>query len=97
MEDAHAAIGDLSNDPNSPWYGYCFFAVYDGHGGGEVAQFAAHYIPELIKSKKLINSGSKFANNEDNFDLSKMSSMSCNIKDTSRKKYKINGQLSEDN
>ena len=32
MEDAHIAVTELNNDPNS-----CLFAVFDGHGGGEVA------------------------------------------------------------
>ncbi|CDW58588.1 protein phosphatase 1G [Trichuris trichiura] len=44
QEDAHNCI--LNFDGND----CCFFAVYDGHGGAEVAQFAAEEFPNFLKS-----------------------------------------------
>jgi protein phosphatase 1G len=44
MEDAHIAVTELNNDPNS-----CLFAVFDGHGGGEVAKFCQRYMPNEIQ------------------------------------------------
>jgi protein phosphatase 2C family protein 2/3 len=35
MEDAHTQILSLDNDKNA-----AFFAVYDGHGGPRVAEYA---------------------------------------------------------
>lgn len=36
MEDAHIAIPNLTNDIS-------LFAVFDGHGGAEVAKFCSEY------------------------------------------------------
>ncbi|KFD50769.1 hypothetical protein M513_08310, partial [Trichuris suis] len=44
QEDAHNCI--LNFDGSD----CCFFAVYDGHGGAEVAQFAAEEFPNFLKS-----------------------------------------------
>ncbi|KAH8265981.1 hypothetical protein KR026_005009 [Drosophila bipectinata] len=43
QEDAHNSI--LNFDKNAS-----FFAVYDGHGGAEVAQYCADKFPEFLKS-----------------------------------------------
>jgi protein phosphatase PTC2/3 len=43
MEDAHTQILSLNNDKNS-----AFFAVYDGHGGSRVAEYAGNHLHERI-------------------------------------------------
>eukprot|EP00096_Caligus_rogercresseyi_P002090 TRINITY_DN1389_c0_g1_i1.p1 TRINITY_DN1389_c0_g1~~TRINITY_DN1389_c0_g1_i1.p1 ORF type:complete len:613 (+),score=202.66 TRINITY_DN1389_c0_g1_i1:221-2059(+) len=45
QEDAHNAI--LSYDS-----GCCYFGVYDGHGGHEVAAYTALHLPKFIKDSK---------------------------------------------
>ncbi|XP_050310758.1 probable protein phosphatase CG10417 isoform X2 [Anthonomus grandis grandis] len=42
QEDAHNSILDFDE-------GVAFFAVYDGHGGHEVAQYCSEKLPEFIK------------------------------------------------
>lgn len=45
MEDAHIALNEL---PGHPTVG--LFAVFDGHGGGEIARFCAnHFVEQLLK------------------------------------------------
>jgi protein phosphatase 2C family protein 2/3 len=39
MEDAHTQLLSLNNDRNS-----AFFAVYDGHGGAKVAEYAGKHL-----------------------------------------------------
>ncbi|XP_015607689.1 probable protein phosphatase 2C T23F11.1 [Cephus cinctus] len=43
MEDCHVHILSLPDDPGTP-----FFAVYDGHGGAAVAQYAGKHLHEYI-------------------------------------------------
>uniref|UniRef100_A0A1I7Z135 protein-serine/threonine phosphatase n=1 Tax=Steinernema glaseri TaxID=37863 RepID=A0A1I7Z135_9BILA len=43
QEDAHNAIPEFSEDCS-------LFAVYDGHGGPEVAQYASLHFPEFLKN-----------------------------------------------
>ena len=43
MEDAHTQLLSLDNDKNS-----AFFAVYDGHGGHKVAEYAGFHLHEKI-------------------------------------------------
>jgi protein phosphatase PTC2/3 len=43
MEDAHTHILSLNNDKNS-----AFFAVYDGHGGSKVSEYAGVHLHERI-------------------------------------------------
>lgn len=43
MEDAHTQLLSLQNDKNSG-----FFAVYDGHGGAKVAEYAGNHLHEKI-------------------------------------------------
>ena len=43
MEDAHTHLLSLNNDKNA-----AFFAVYDGHGGSKVAEYAGNHLHERI-------------------------------------------------
>jgi len=45
FQDAHNAI--LKYDTNSS-----LFAVYDGHGGHEVAKYSAQHLPDFIKNNE---------------------------------------------
>jgi len=45
MEDAHTCITDLSGNLR----GVGLFAVFDGHGGAEVAKFCSKYISTMVK------------------------------------------------
>jgi serine/threonine protein phosphatase PrpC len=60
MEDAHIANVNFEN-------GVSLFAVFDGHGGPEVAKFCAEYFgPELLKNENYKNKNYKKAL-EENF------------------------------
>jgi len=50
MEDAHTQILSLNNDKNS-----AFFAVYDGHGGSKVAEYAGIHLHERILNQPSYN------------------------------------------
>ncbi|KAJ8912919.1 hypothetical protein NQ315_017249 [Exocentrus adspersus] len=50
QEDAHNCI--LTFDPNTS-----FFAVYDGHGGHEVAQYCSENLPQFIKDTQAYKDG----------------------------------------
>jgi protein phosphatase PTC2/3 len=50
MEDAHTQILSLNNDKNS-----AFFAVYDGHGGSRVAEYAGNHLHERILNQPSYN------------------------------------------
>lgn len=43
MEDSHTHILSLPDDPDTS-----FFAVYDGHGGASVAQYAGKHLHKFI-------------------------------------------------
>lgn len=43
MEDAHTHILSLPDDPSA-----AFFAVYDGHGGADVAQYAGKHLHKFV-------------------------------------------------
>lgn len=43
MEDAHTILLSLADDKDA-----CFFAVYDGHGGAKVAQYAGSHVHKKI-------------------------------------------------
>ena len=43
MEDAHTQLLSLDNDKNA-----AFFAVYDGHGGSRVAEYAGMHLHDRI-------------------------------------------------
>eukprot|EP00830_Metopus_es_P009425 TRINITY_DN1908_c0_g3_i3.p1 TRINITY_DN1908_c0_g3~~TRINITY_DN1908_c0_g3_i3.p1 ORF type:complete len:382 (+),score=62.13 TRINITY_DN1908_c0_g3_i3:98-1147(+) len=50
MEDAHLSISKFGGDPTA-----CLFAVFDGHGGIEIAEFARlHFPEELLKNPDYI-------------------------------------------
>ena len=52
MEDAHAAVLDLAGS------GVHFFAVYDGHGGAEVAEFCGRHLHnELLHHEEFREGG----------------------------------------
>lgn len=46
MEDSHTHILSLPDDP-----GTSFFAVYDGHGGANVAQYAGKHLHKFITKR----------------------------------------------
>ncbi|KAK2896407.1 hypothetical protein QQF64_006133 [Cirrhinus molitorella] len=50
MEDAHNCIPELDDET-------AMFAVYDGHGGEEVALYCSKYLPEIIKEQKAYKDG----------------------------------------
>ncbi|XP_059842702.1 protein phosphatase 1G [Hypanus sabinus] len=50
MEDAHNCIPELDNET-------AMFAVYDGHGGEEVALYCAKYLPDVIKEQQAYRNG----------------------------------------
>ncbi|XP_062617957.1 protein phosphatase 1G-like, partial [Saccostrea cucullata] len=50
QEDSHNCIDDLDEDT-------ALFAVYDGHGGSEVAQYASLHFPDYIKQHPLFKEG----------------------------------------
>ncbi|KAJ3593776.1 hypothetical protein NHX12_006110 [Muraenolepis orangiensis] len=50
MEDAHNCIPELDSET-------AMFAVYDGHGGEEVALYCSKYLPEVIKEQKNYKDG----------------------------------------
>ncbi|XP_058806893.1 probable protein phosphatase 2C T23F11.1 [Phymastichus coffea] len=52
MEDCHVHILSLPDDPEA-----AFFAVYDGHGGAAVAQYAGKYLHEYITSQSEYKEG----------------------------------------
>ncbi|XP_048865015.1 protein phosphatase 1G isoform X2 [Brienomyrus brachyistius] len=50
MEDAHNCIPELDEET-------AMFAVYDGHGGEEVALYCSKYLPDIIKDQKAYKDG----------------------------------------
>ncbi|XP_013857287.1 protein phosphatase 1G [Austrofundulus limnaeus] len=50
MEDAHNCIPEFDEDT-------AMFAVYDGHGGEEVALYCSKYLPDIIKEQKAYKDG----------------------------------------
>ncbi|XP_076626715.1 putative protein phosphatase 2C T23F11.1 isoform X1 [Colletes latitarsis] len=52
MEDCHVHILSLPDDP-----GTAFFAVYDGHGGAAMAQYAGKYLHEYITKRSEYKAG----------------------------------------
>ncbi|XP_074039266.1 probable protein phosphatase 2C T23F11.1 isoform X2 [Leptinotarsa decemlineata] len=52
MEDSHTHILSLPDDPNT-----AFFAVYDGHGGSKVAEYAGKHLHKYIINRKEYKDG----------------------------------------
>lgn len=50
MEDAHISEHSLAD-------GICLFAVFDGHGGPEVAKFCSKYFPKYLKENQYFITG----------------------------------------
>lgn len=46
MEDVHTAIYDFSKNGTDS-----YFAIYDGHGGREIAEFSAANVPTFFQQK----------------------------------------------
>lgn len=60
MEDAHNCIPELDEET-------AMFAVYDGHGGEEVALYCSKYLPDIIKQQKAYKDGKLQKALEDSF------------------------------
>ena len=56
MEDAHAMVLRLAGDEAVP--PKAFFAVYDGHGGYEVARYASRHVHTILQESEKFKSGS---------------------------------------
>jgi protein phosphatase 2C family protein 2/3 len=54
MEDAHAAVLDLDQQPDKS---NSFFAVYDGHGGSTVAKFAGKHVHQRLVTEESYQAG----------------------------------------
>lgn len=52
MEDSHTHILSLPDDP-----GTAFFAVYDGHGGSKVAEFAGRHLHKYVTKQNEYQEG----------------------------------------
>jgi len=50
FQDAHNCTLDYDTDTS-------FFAVYDGHGGHEVAAYSAQHLPEYLKNCEAYKKG----------------------------------------
>jgi len=63
MEDAHTAILDLQSTgdkdfkPSPPDKRLSYFAVYDGHGGEKVAQFAGENVHKIVAKQDAFKKG----------------------------------------
>lgn len=62
MEDSHVHILSLPNDP-----GTAFFAVYDGHGGAAMAQYAGKHLHEYITKRSEYKEGDVVAGIQQGF------------------------------
>ncbi|VDK68607.1 unnamed protein product [Litomosoides sigmodontis] len=60
QEDAHNCIVNYDGDSS-------FFAVYDGHGGSEVARYSAHHLPDMLKRNNSWFSGNYVKAMQDTF------------------------------
>ena len=56
MEDAHALVLRLEGDDSLP--PKAFFAVYDGHGGYEVARYASRHVHVILQESEKFKNGS---------------------------------------
>ncbi|XP_028133743.1 probable protein phosphatase 2C T23F11.1 isoform X1 [Diabrotica virgifera virgifera] len=52
MEDSHTHILSLPDDPNA-----AFFAVYDGHGGAEIADYAGKHLHKFVVKRQEYKDG----------------------------------------
>ncbi|KAK3092100.1 hypothetical protein FSP39_025155 [Pinctada imbricata] len=52
QEDAHNCVPDFDDTTDT-----ALFAVYDGHGGSEVAQYCSVHLPDFIKAHSLYKEG----------------------------------------
>ena len=56
MEDAHALIPKLKNEKDDA-LPKSFFAVYDGHGGYEVARYVARHLHKILEDSEKFRNG----------------------------------------
>lgn len=52
MEDFHTHILSMPDDPNT-----AFFGVFDGHGGGKIAEYVGKHLHKYITNQKEYNEG----------------------------------------
>jgi len=57
MEDAHALVLRLEEDASAENPPKSFFAVYDGHGGYEVARYASRHLHKILESSEKFKNG----------------------------------------
>ncbi|XP_064624661.1 protein phosphatase 1G-like isoform X2 [Lineus longissimus] len=62
QEDAHNCSPEFDKDTNTS-----YFAVYDGHGGAEVAQYCGMHLPDYLKSTEAYMSSNLSQALEDSF------------------------------
>ncbi|CAH9104679.1 unnamed protein product [Cuscuta europaea] len=70
MEDAHASYPNLDSSTS-------FFAVYDGHGGDEVAKFCAKYLHEQFLNHEAYSAGDLSTSIQKSF--LRMDGMMCSL------------------
>lgn len=87
QEDAHNCIPDFDEERN-----ISLFAVYDGHGGAEIAQYCSAKLPDFLKKLKSYKNGSLESALEEAF----LEFDQELLKDTVKKELKILADLDDE-